>query len=235
MHWFIDFVIVAVLLFSVIKHFRLGLMHTVYSIGKFIASVLAAVILGKPIACFLADGIIGNAVTGSVYGKLNEYVGGSEGLSDFFANLPEGFVGFCGLFGVDIESLRVQYATAEGSEAVLRDMAETIASPIAEMFSAIVAYLAVFLIAFVVLSIVVMGLKKIKIPILTGIDKTLGLILGLVLGLFSASLIATAVYSGLQFLSAMNGNGNIMNVYSDSYVFKFVYDLRIFEFIRNLI
>ena len=44
MHWFIDFVIVAVLLFSVIKHFRLGLMHTVYSIGKFIASVLAAVI-----------------------------------------------------------------------------------------------------------------------------------------------------------------------------------------------
>ena len=45
MHWFIDFVLLAVLLTYTFRHFRLGLMHTVFSVLKFVLSVIAAVIL----------------------------------------------------------------------------------------------------------------------------------------------------------------------------------------------
>ncbi|MBQ8407255.1 MAG: CvpA family protein [Clostridia bacterium] len=235
MHWFIDFVLIAVLALYTFKHFRLGLMHTVYNIGKFIASMLAAMFFGKQLGYALADGFFEQRITDSVYGKLNEFTGGGADMSEFFANLPDGFTEFVRLFGVNVDTLREKYGTAEASEEILRDMAETIANPIVDMISAIVAYVAVFLIVYIVLSIVVKCLKSIKIPILTGLDKTLGLLLGMVLGLLSASLIATAVYSFLEFLAATNSDSAILDVYNNSYVFKFIYSLRIFEFIRNLI
>ena len=234
MHILIDVILVAVLLLSIIKHFRRGLMHTVYNIGKFIASVIAAVIFGKPLGCLLADGIVGNAVTDRVYAKLIGFVGDSK-LSDFFANLPSGFASFVKLFGVDIASLEEQFAGAENTEAIIREMAETIAYPLSGIICAIIAYALVFAVAFLVLSLVVMCLKKIKIPLLTGVDKLLGLVLGLVLGVLSCSMIATLVYSGVQFLAAMNDNAEIMSLYYDSYVFRFIYELKIFEFIRTLI
>ena len=234
MHILIDIILVAVLLLSAIKHFRRGLMHTVYNIGKFIASVIAAVIFGKPLACLLADGVLGNAVTDRVYAKLLDFVGDSK-LSDFFANLPSGFASFVKLFGVDIASLEEQFAGAENTEEIIRKMAETIAYPLSGIICAIIAYALVFVVAFLILSIVVLCLKKIKIPLLTGVDKLLGLVLGLVLGILSCSMIATLIYSGIQFLAAMNDNAEIMGLYYDSYVFRYIYELKIFEFIRTLI
>lgn len=235
MGWFIDILLVAVLAFYVVRHFHYGLMHTVYNIGKFIAAFLLAAIFGRPLAGYLADGVIGDAVTAKVFDKISEYVGGSESLSAFFNDVPEGFASLVKLFGVDMAALREQYGTAEGSEAILRDMAETISYPISGTISAIIAYVAIFVVSLAILSVVVMLLAKIKLPILTGLDKTLGLLLGLVLGLMNVALISTVVYSGLEFFAAMNENSEIMNVYYDSFVFKFVYDLKIFEFIRNLI
>ena len=234
MHILIDVILVSVLLFSAIKHFRRGLMHTVYNIGKFIASVIAAVIFGKPLGCLLADGMVGNAITDRVYEKLLGFVGDNK-LSDFFADLPSGFASFVKLFGLDVASLEKKFADAENTEAVVREMAETIAYPLSGIIGAIIAYALVFAVAFLVLSIVVMFLKKIKIPLLHGVDKILGLVLGLVLGILSCSMIATFVYSGVQYLAAMNENAEIWSVYYDSYFFRFIYDLKIFEFVRNLI
>ena len=40
MHWFIDFVLLAVLLTYTFRHFKFGLMHTVFSIAKFLVSLV---------------------------------------------------------------------------------------------------------------------------------------------------------------------------------------------------
>ena len=89
--------------------------------------------------------------------------------------------------------------------------------------------------AYIVLSIVIKGFSKIKIPIITKIDKLLGITLGLALGVLGVAFISTATYSILEFISAIKNSEEIMKIYSDSHVFKFIYDLRIFEFIRKLI
>lgn len=235
MHWFIDLVLIAVLAYFTHKHFRLGLMHTVYNLGKFIAAVLSALIFGWPVGSILSDLVVEKAVTESVYQKISEYLGGGSDLSHFFENLPEGFLDLVNLFGVDAVALQEKYESAVGSEEVLREMAATIATPISEMFSAIVAYVLIFVIVYVVLSIVIKGLKKIKIPILSSFDKTLGLILGLTLGMLNVSMIATAVYSALEFIAAMNSDPAVMSIYNNSIVFKFIYNMRFFEFIRNIL
>ena len=156
-------------------------------------------------------------------------------LSDFFNDIPKGFLNLIDLFGADVDKLEAKYGTAESGSATIRDMSETIAMPIAQTVSAIIACALVFAVTYIVLTVVIFGLKHIKIPILSSIDKYLGLALGSVLGILGAALISTAVFSLSELIAGMNSDSKIMDVYNNSLVFKFIYDLRIFEFIRKLI
>jgi uncharacterized membrane protein required for colicin V production len=232
---FIDVLLVAVLLFSIIRFGVKGLLCSILGMGKFILAFLVSLALGSPVATWLANGIVGNAVSNSVYGKINGYFDGGASMTEFFNSIPDGFLKLIGLFGADVEALEAKFGTAEGTETVIREMSDYISRPIARTASSIIAYVLIFIAAFVILSILIKGLGKIKIPVVTKVDKILGLILGLVLGVLSVAFISTATYSVLELISAVRGEGEIMRIYSDSHVFKFIYDLRIFEFIRKLI
>ena len=91
------------------------------------------------------------------------------------------------------------------------------------------------MIAFVVLSIVASLLKKVKVPVVTGIDKVLGFVLGIVLGLLSASMLSTVIYTVLELVSTVNNNPDIMNIYYNSVVLEFIHKINIFSFIRELL
>ena len=93
-----------------------------------------------------------------------------------------------------------------------------------------VSFFAVYLLS----GLIIRAISKIKIPIITKVDKFLGLCLGIIIGALSLSVIAVAVYSALEIITFIDGGG-AMSVYDDSYVFKFVYDLKLFDFIRNLV
>ena len=234
MNMLIDLILLAVIGFSALKYYKSGLIGSVLGLGKLIVSVIAACIFGKLIGIALADGIIGKCITNSVYAKITSYVDGRD-LSDFFNNIPKGFLSLIKLFGADNTQLEAGYGTEAASDAVLWDMSRAIAAPIVRSVSAIVAYLSVFVVFYVGATVAVILIKHIRIPIITKIDKCLGLVLGFVFGLLISSLISTAVYSFAELSAAVSGDGEIMKVYNDSIVFKFIYDLRIFEFIRKLI
>ncbi len=114
-------------------------------------------------------------------------------------------------------------------------LTERVSASVASALSGIIAYALVYIVAFLVLTLIISLLCKIKIPLLTTIDKFLGAILGLVLSVLSLSIVSTVLFTSLQFFAELRGNPEILDVYNNSYVFKFIYELRIFEFIRNLI
>ena len=232
---FIDVLLVAVLAFSIIRFGVKGLICSILGMGKFILAFLVSLALGKPVAVWLANGIVGNAVSNSVYSKIYGYFDGGKSMTEFFESIPDGFLKLIRLFGADVDALEARFGTAEGTEAVIQEMSDYISSPIARTASSIIAYVVIFIVAFIVLSIVIKGLSKIKIPVVTKLDKILGVVFGLVLGALTVAFISTATYSILELVAAMKGNEEVMKIYSDSYVFKFIYDLRIFEFIRKLI
>lgn len=232
---FIDLLFVAALLFFTIKYGISGLMQAVLGIGKFIAAIIVAVILGKPLAIWISDTFISDWLSGIVYEKISANLMTGESLSNFFNNIPEWFVTLAKLFGKDIAALQASYSTEQASNEIIRDMAYDISCPLADMISAVIAYVLVFVTILIILTIVIKAIGKIKIPLLTSIDKFLGACLGFIIGLCSVSLAASALYVILEFLTAFNQNPDIMNVYSDSYVFKFIFEIRIFDFIRTLI
>ena len=100
--------------------------------------------------------------------------------------------------------------------------------------SGIVAFLVVFFAVLFISKLLVRLLSKIKIPLVTKVDKFLGFILGLLLGVLYVSLLSTSIYTVLEIIDSASADADIMCVYNDSYVFRFIYELKIFEFIRNL-
>ena len=229
-----DIILLGVLAFCVIKHFIGGLTKSIFGIGKFILSVVMALLFGKIIGGILADGIVGDAISYGVFFKLKEYVNGEE-LREFFNNVPSGFERFAKFIGADVNALREQYQFASSGDETLREMADNISRPLAETVSGILGYVLVFLVVFIALTIVIALLRNIKIPVISTLDKWLGLALGLILGLFSASMLATVFYTALEVAAALTGDVGIMDFYNDSFVFKFIYNLKFFEFVRNLL
>lgn len=84
-------------------------------------------------------------------------------------------------------------------------------------------------------SILTKMIGRVKIPIVNGINKLLGLILGLTVGIFITSALATVIYTALEVIVLVNPESAAMDAYFDSYFFRFIYNLRVFEFIRNII
>ncbi len=101
-------------------------------------------------------------------------------------------------------------------------------------FSGILGFIIVFIVALLVSKLIVALLSKIKIPVITKVDKLLGFLLGLVLGVFMMSVATTAVYGIIELVASLDTGSDVMSIYSESYVFKFIYDLKLFDFVRNL-
>lgn len=159
---FFDVLLLALLLFTVIRHAKLGLACSILNAGRIFLSLIAAAVLSYPFATIM--------------------------------------------YGIGVPAA----------------------------LSGIVAFLVVFLSVLLLSKLMIKLLSKIKIPIVTRVDKFLGLILGILLGLIYVSILSTSVYTVLEIIASAQADGDIMSVYNDSYVFKFIYELKIFEFIRNL-
>lgn len=171
MSLFLDILIVAILVFSIVRHYKLGFACSLLTFGKFILALILASIFRKPVAELVL-----------------------QAFAD--SELPGGIV---------------------------------------NMLSGIIAFVLIFVAVIAVSTIIIHMISKINIPLITGFDKFLGLALGIVLGLASVSIISTVAFSILELITSLDAGSQCMNVYSDSYVFKFIYDLKFFEFIRKLI
>ncbi len=158
----IDIILAGLFLLTVIRHARLGLVCSVLSAGRFIFSVVAALVLCYPV------GALANA-----------------------AGVPDALSG-------------------------------------------IAAFVVVFIFAMLLSKLLVNLLSKVRIPLITKVDKLLGFLLGVILGAVIISISATTVYTVIELIAKVNSESDAMSIYTDSYVFKFVYDLKLFEFVRNL-
>lgn len=112
---------------------------------------------------------------------------------------------------------------------------EAEAGAVQTAFAGMIAYVAVFALVLVISGYIIKKLSRIEIPIITRFDKLLGLALGILIGSALCSLLATALFTVMEFISKVSGNSEILNVYYDSCVFRFLKDISLFEFIREKI
>jgi len=164
-----------------------GFIKSILNFFKTILAFVAAYFLGGRLAQLLCDKWLSGVVRGFVYGKINGiYQGATESFDAdaVISSLPDFLM---------TDKMQASLNAAQGSgEQLVESMTDSIATPIASLFSNILGYVGVFLIAIIVLRIVAGLLSAIcdKLPIVGALNRLLGALLGLLIALtvlFAAS------------------------------------------------
>lgn len=101
--------------------------------------------------------------------------------------------------------------------------------------SRVLGYICVFIVTFVGATVLMFIFRQIKIPILHKLDKLLGVLIGAALGLLTVSLVAVMLNSLLSAMTMISKNEIYIDVYNNSYVFRFINEFNIFGFIKDVL
>lgn len=103
------------------------------------------------------------------------------------------------------------------------------------VLSLIASYILVFALVFLLLTVVISSTRRAEPRFIYKIDRFLGALLGIALGFCATSVISSLLYSGIEVAYNLCRIDAIMSIYNDSVIFKTVFELSIFDYVRNLI
>ncbi len=102
-------------------------------------------------------------------------------------------------------------------------------------FARVLGYISEFAVTFVGATVLMYIFRQIKIPLISKIDKLLGILIGAVLGALTVSLVAVMLNSLLSAMTMISDNEVYIDVYNNSHVFKFINECNIFGFIKDVL
>ena len=189
----LDVLFVAALVFLAVLGYRRGLVRSLAGIGRLILSVILTGILSTPVARLLETRVIHPPVEGYVGEKLATIAARTEGgVAEFYAAIPAWLRAH----------LTVGDAAVASLDAAVARWTETVSRAVSGAISSLLATVLVFIVAFLTLPALLRLLSRVvrAIPLLSGIDRLLGLALGILTG-FAAVALASRVIAALLIAS----------------------------------
>lgn len=221
MKYLVDVIYVVIAAVTVIVFAKRGFFESVFRFGRHIAAGLISYLVGPTVSAFISEKWIYNGISDIV----------SKSVETFLVNAAESFdlaaliesLPFLVKQFVDPAVLEAQYgATVENFGAVAHDFAASVATPLANILSNLIAYAAVYLVAMLALWVVFKVLNGIfKLPGLSFINGALGAVLGVI----TAILMLAALTWILTFLLGVVG--------AESPISQYVEPSRLFAFFRK--
>ena len=114
-------------------------------------------------------------------------------------------------------------------------ISDLIGGGVGSLISIVISSALVFSVAFLLSTAVIISVRRLEGKTVNRIDGFLGAVFGLTLGLCLTSLIASFLYSGISLAYTISENPEIMKPYENSSLFKFLFELSVFDYVRNLI
>lgn len=235
----VDIVLVlafATVLFFFTKH---GLDRALLKIGKTWLSFACALFIGPKLTDLFERLFIRDAITGAVHNSLVDLIEHNPNgynIAELFENLPEGFVNFLHGLGASLEALEAEFGSyTEASDTIISEMASRIATPCINVLSSIIGIFLGFIIPWLFMKWIAFEIEKDRLPFFRFFDHVGGFLVGvgvgyaLVLGL---SLLTRTIF---QVSVAFDSSLNVMDIYNNSFVFKFLGEFDTFGAIQGLI
>ena len=216
MYLAIDIVLVAVMAATLFKAAKRGFIGSLFSLVTVAVSIIAAMMFYKELSVYINDAHIYKPVEEYVLSLIADTVAENGGTFDFSA-LPEGIFTAADAIGVDINEMLVDFSGEAETFAV------SLAVKIAATVSNILAFVIIFLAAFIVLKLVSLLLDIVaKLPVLHGLNKTLGILFGAVEAFVLGMIIASVAVSLCGVYGAINNDAAFLEVAEKTVVAKFL-------------
>lgn len=188
----IDLLLVSVFIGGIIKGRNNGFVKTVLSIVATVVGILIAKEYCEPVALWIEENLIRNAAMNSITEVLSYHIGGT--VQDMINALPAYIKNAAEYAGVEIESFVSGVITVEtvgtATQSIYSAIKEFAIIPAAK----VVAFVIIYAIANVLFSIVISIVNNIfRLPILKGLNRTLGMVIGGIKGVFEMYVISALI------------------------------------------
>ncbi len=188
----IDLVLVFIFIGSILKGRSEGFVRTVLSIIAAIVGILIAKEYCEPVALWIEEHLIRNAATNSIGNVLGYHIGGT--VQDVINALPAYIKNAAEFAGVQIENFISETITLETVESATESIYAAIKEFAVIPASRVIAFVIIYVIVNTVLSIGISFVNNFfKLPILKGLNKTLGAVLGGIKGVFEMYVISAVI------------------------------------------
>ena len=189
----IDVILIAFFIGGIIKGRKNGFVKMVLSIVATIVAILIAKEYCESVAMWVEENLVRNAAMHSITNVLEFKIGGT--IQDAISAIPPYILNAAEYAGVEIESfvsggIITTETSATATEAIYSAIKEVAIIPAAK----VVAFFIIYAIANALLSIGISFINKIfKLPILKGLNRLLGTIIGGIKGFFEMFIISAVV------------------------------------------
>ncbi len=232
MSLFLDVVIVAVMLITVIVSYKRGFFKSVMSFASSLLAFFAAVFFTPYLSEFLCENVFMTGISAGIaetLGSLLSVSGNALSTEQLFNDMPEALTAIIDRFGVDLDAFTAQFSTSElASPETVAAMADYIARPIAEAISSVVSFFGIFLAALIILKIVTAVIGAVfELPVLKQLNSVLGLVFGILCaGLYAViwSTLAVALVDALHSIDPVAFSRELIE---DTFIVKIFSEIRI--------
>lgn len=188
MHILIDVILIAVFLITIIHYYRIGFVKALFSICKFFLSVAIAFSLASPLGALISEKFIYKPIESTVTEQIrsvSETMNENSSISELVEKLPESLK----LLIFSSDSVSNEINGELSGEIVNTESIEKVSIAITERISVlvsnIIAFLMLFAVSMVALTILAFVLDKLcSLPVLKQTNKLLGLAFGMLCGAF---------------------------------------------------
>ncbi len=235
----VDILLIVIVLIFVIFFTKYGLDRALYKIGKAWLALACALFLGPMITNFLEDLFITNMVTNAVHNSLKDLIvhnANGYNLTELFASMPQNFVNFLDSLGASLSVLEAEFGSyAQASDEIIRTMAERISAPCISGISTILGHVIGFVIPWLFMKWIAYELKKdAKHKFFRAFDYIGGFIVGVCVGYAVVVGISILMSTIFQVVVAFDSSVQVMAIYDNSFVFKFLAEFDTLGALSNL-
>ena len=221
MYLAIDIVLAAVMAATVFKAVKRGFVKSLFSLLTVAASIILALMFYKELSIYINEEFVHEPINSYVSGFVaDKSSGGTVDGESVVHSLPEGLLTVSGVLGIDLDD------AVNGLSGVPEDIANAISEKLSKAVSDVIAFVCVFFVSFIALSILCYVLDTFaKLPVLHGINKLLGFLLGAVEALILGVLIAKVALSICGVYGTVNNAPAFLEAAEKTVVAKFLASL----------
>ncbi len=234
----IDILLVCVVIVFTVWFSREGFAMIVHKMGKTWMSLLTSLFLGPFVAKSMKSLFLLDALTRGINNTLNTLVANSTNgynLEQLFSKFPRGLIVLLEYYNISLPELMSIYgSTTEASEEIIYVISQRIATPASEMIANLFGHIACFIVAQVFVIWISIQIRKRRVRFLRYVDHINGFLMGVICGACVALGLSVLTHAIFQIVVAFNAESTLLQIYDDSYIFKFLCEFNILSAIGRV-
>lgn len=225
----LDIILAAIAVICIIGGIRRGFFKLVMSFVSAIASLLLAYAFTPVLSGYINEKFILPGLASGIGSTLASIAeDGVNSVGEAVFNIPllcdsSQFWTLADRYGADREALSsLTEQIGVGTRDAVDKVARAVAEPIALTLSDVIAFIIIFVVSLIAFGIIVKIIGSLfKLPVLKGIDKTLGLVFGIISALVFVWIFAMLSSAVLEVLSSAYPSTFSTDIIEDSYLLRF--------------